>query len=139
MSSPNQAKLAEMKQKVQREGFKPIPMDRSLWAGYLRDLRAFLGMNERAPFWRLFGVSTQVSSRYEKLVPPLRPCPVHKMEEIAEALGLTFASLNDPSVILKKVPNLPEPWRDVLSIAYQHNLTKWDLEKYVEIRNIINR
>ena len=137
MDQASKAKLAELKSKLQREGFdQEVPADRKKWPRFLQDVREATGLGG-IPFWRLFGVSQ--STGYSWSNPGAnRICPPEVMAKVADALGLKFAELADPEDLLYKVAGLPPEWREFVGLAYQHGLTLKDLQNYLKIRSMFS-
>ena len=137
MDQASKAKLAELKIKLQKEGFsQEVPADRKRWPKFLHDVREATGLGG-IPFWRLFGVSQ--STGYSWSNPGSnRICPPDVMARVADALGLKFATLAEPDDLLRKVVGLPPEWREFVGLAYQHGLTLTDLQNYLKIRSMFS-
>ena len=135
MDQASKAKLAELKSKLQREGFdQEVPADRKKWPRFLQDVREATGLGG-IPFWRLFGVSQ--STGYSWSNPGAnRICPPEVMAKVADALGLKFAELADPEDLLYKVAGLPPEWREFVGLAYQHRVTPTGFQNKPEVRSM---
>ena len=143
------SKYAEMLKSAVGYEKRPIPADAALRPNFLRDLRKALGMTQ-SDFWKLVDVKIGTGAKYEAPMSSepnqRRECPPDVLYRLAKTFDLDWEVSENKVIVVdqdnqdgKSVVMVSTSALQLLEFCSSNNISIRDLEKYVELRAILNQ